>query len=453
MFESINPATGVAVARYPTMDANTVDAVLGATAAAARAWAGVDVAKRAARLERVATVLEARKDEFALLMTREMGKPIRQARAEVAKCATLCRYYSSRGPAFLAEGAVESDATESYLVYQPLGVVLGIMPWNFPFWQVLRFAAPALTAGNGALLKHASNVSGCALALESLFRQAGYPEDLFRTLLIPSDTVAGLIADPRIQAVTLTGSERAGAAVAAAAGKAIKKTVLELGGSDPYLILEDADLDHAAEKCVESRLINSGQSCIAAKRFIVDRRVAEEFTHKFVAGMKRRVLGKPEDDATDIGPQARGDLRDSLHDQVRRSVQAGAKCLLGGKISKRAGYYYPATVLTGVRPGMAIFDEEVFGPVAAIIEAADVEDAIQLANQSAYGLGSAVFSRDVDRAKSVALRLEAGGCFINDFVKSDPRLPFGGIKRSGYGRELSVLGIREFVNIKTISVS
>lgn len=453
MFESKNPATGRLIGTYAEMKGAALRTVLEGTSAAARDWSRIPISTRAARMERVAIVLDEQKDRLAPLITEEMGKPIRQSRAELEKCIRLCRYYAARGPAFLADSALESDATESYLSYQPLGVVLGIMPWNFPFWQVFRFAVPALLAGNGALLKHASNVSGCALAIQDVFRKAGFPEALFQVLLIPSSAVKRVIASKHVQAVTLTGSEAAGAAVAAAAGKVIKKSVLELGGSDAYLILEDADLELAAAKCAQSRLINNGQSCIAAKRFIVDRRVIGEFTERLVAEMRRFRLGDPEDEATEIGPLAREDLRDALHAQVERSVEMGARCLLGGKIPERSGAYYSASVLSGVRPGMPAFDEEVFGPVAAIIEADGVEAAVCLANQSVYGLGAAIFSEDVKRAKELARELEAGCCFINDFVQSDPRLPFGGVKRSGYGRELSILGIREFVNIKTISVS
>jgi succinate-semialdehyde dehydrogenase/glutarate-semialdehyde dehydrogenase len=371
----------------------------------------------------------------------------------VDKCAWVCRYYAENGSQFLADEPLDSDASESYLHYQPLGLILAVMPWNFPFWQVFRFAAPTLTAGNGGILKHASNVSGCALAIEQIFRDAGYPENLFRTLLIDSKQVADVIARPEIAAVTLTGSERAGASVAEAAGKSIKKSVLELGGSDPYLVLADADLELAAEKCAHSRMINSGQSCIAAKRFLVESSIHDAFVDKLVEKMTAYELGDPKAESTQVGPLARGDLRDALHAQVTESIEKGAALKLGGQLPESAGFFYPATVLTDVSPGMPAFDQELFGPVAAVTQVADAEEAIRLANQSQYGLGSAVFSLDIERAKAIAHRIESGCCFINDFVKSDPRLPFGGIKRSGYGRELSKLGIREFVNIQTVSVA
>ncbi len=452
MLESRNPSTNQLLSSYPVMSEDEVGAVLDRSESSAKRWAVVPVAARARLLENVASILDSGKDTFALLMTREMGKPIREARAEVEKCAWVCRYYAENGAAFLEDECVESGAAESFLAYQPLGLVLAVMPWNFPFWQVFRFAAPALTAGNGGILKHASNVLGCALAIEGIFRDAGYPEDLFRALLVGSAQVESVIERAAIRAVTLTGSEHAGSAVAAAAGRALKKTVLELGGSDPYLILDDADLDLAAAKCAQSRLINGGQSCIAAKRFLVDRRVSAEFTGKLIAEMSKRRMGDPELEGTDIGPQAREDLRGEVHRQVTKSVEMGAKLCLGGQIPAGPGCYYPPTVLTDVRPGMPAFDEEVFGPVAVVVEVADEAEAIRLANQSAYGLGSAVFTKDVERGKATARQIESGCCFINDFVKSDPRLPFGGIKRSGYGRELSKEGIREFVNIKTICV-
>lgn len=452
MLTSLNPAAGEIFQTYQSHTSAQLDAILSASAHAASQWREVSKEARAGKLWDVAKILEVRRDEFAALMTREMGKPITQARAEVEKCAWVCRYYAENGPGFLEDEPIASDASESYLSYHPLGVVLAVMPWNFPFWQVFRFAAPALTAGNGGILKHASNVTGCALAIEQIFREAGYPEDLFRTVLIDADQVAELIARPEIAAVTLTGSERAGAAVAEAAGKAIKKSVLELGGSDPYIVLADADLDLAAEKCATSRLLNSGQSCIAAKRFLVESAVYQTFTEKLIEQMRAQQLGDPELEDTDIGPQAREDLRESLHQQVTESIEAGASLKLGGEIPDGVGYFYPATVLTGVKPGMPAFDEELFGPVAAVIEVADVEEAIRLANQSDYGLGSAVFTRDIEKAKAIARRIESGCCAINDFVKSDPRLPFGGIKRSGYGRELSKLGIHEFVNIQTVVV-
>jgi len=386
-------------------------------------------------------------------MTREMGKPIAGARAEVEKCAWVCDYYAENGDSFLKDEIIETDAQKSFVTYEPLGTVLAVMPWNFPFWQVFRFAVPGLMAGNAGLLKHASNVTGCALAIEDIFRKAGFPEDLFRTLKISSSKVAGVIENPIVKAVTLTGSVPAGRAVAEKAGAELKKTVLELGGSDPYLILEDADLEKAIPTCVNSRLINNGQSCIAAKRFIVVESRLEEFTRKFVEEMKTKTMGDPMDESYDLGPQARVDLRDELHDQVQRSIDKGANCLLGGEIPNKKGAWYPSTILADVQSGMAAYEEELFGPVAAIIKAENEEDAIRIANDSDFGLGAAVFTEDLEKGERIASReLNAGNCFVNSLVKSDPRLPFGGIKHSGYGRELSHFGIKEFVNIKTVYV-
>jgi succinate-semialdehyde dehydrogenase/glutarate-semialdehyde dehydrogenase len=386
-------------------------------------------------------------------MALEMGKPLSQGIAEVEKCAWVCDYYAEHAQRFLASEQVETEASRSYVAFRPLGVVLAVMPWNFPFWQVFRFAAPGLMAGNVAVLKHASNVSGCALAIEEVFRDAGFPSDAFRTLLIGSSRVADVIRAPEVQAVTLTGSTAAGQAVAATAGAAIKKTVLELGGSDPYLVLEDADLELTVETCVTARLINSGQSCIAAKRFIVVEPVREEFEERYVELMRTRRMGDPMEAGVEVGPQATSDLRSELHQQVVASVEQGARLLLGGKIPDGPGAFYPPTVLADVSPDMPASCEEVFGPVAAIIPAKDEVDAVRIANDSAFGLGAAVFTRDVEKGERIAAeQLEAGCCFVNAFVKSDPRLPFGGIKISGYGRELASFGIREFVNTKTIYV-
>lgn len=452
MFESINPATGHLIQQYPAMSAEVLAAALEESQTSAMAWARVDVSLRASMLERVATLLEAKKEAFVQLIVQEVGKPVAEARAELDKCALLCRYYAAHAPEFLASESIEASAKESEVSYQPLGVVLGIMPWNFPFWQVFRFAVPVLAAGNACLLKHAPNVCGCALAIEALFVEAGYPEGVLRALFIEIDVIESVIQHDAVQGVALTGSEKAGAAVAAIAGRAIKKTVLELGGSDPYLICDDADLDLAVAKCVKSRLNNCGQTCISAKRLLVHASVLEPFTEKLIAEIAKRRMGNPGDEANNLGPMARADLRDNLQRQVDASVAAGAQCVLGGNVPKGAGLFYPPTILTDVRPGMPAFDEEVFGPVVAIIAVQDDADAIGLANQSAYGLGAAVFTADIERAKRLAQQLECGACFINDFVKSDPRLPFGGTKRSGYGRELGAAGIREFVNVKTICV-
>jgi succinate-semialdehyde dehydrogenase / glutarate-semialdehyde dehydrogenase len=450
---SVNPATGETIREYPQTSPSEQGALLQAVHRAFEEWRHTDFRSRAALLRTAGARLRERQRDYAVLMAQEMGKPVAQGQAEVEKCAGTCEWFADHAESLLAPEEVKTEAARSFVTFAPLGPVLAIMPWNFPFWQVVRFAAPALMAGNAGVLKHAGNVSGCALALEGLFRDAGFPADLFKTILVDSGRVAGLVAAPEIKAVTLTGSTGAGKAVAAQAGGALKKTVLELGGSDPYLVLEDADLELAAETCAASRLLNSGQSCIAAKRFIVVDAVRARFEELFVARMKARRLGDPLDEATEIGPLARHDLRDSLHDQVTRSVDAGARLLLGGTVPAGKGAYYPATVLTGVTRGMPAFDEELFGPVAAIVPVKDEAAAIRAANDSPFGLGAAVFTRDTARGERLAAEsLEAGSCFVNALVKSDPRLPFGGIKESGYGRELSSFGIREFVNVKTVYV-
>lgn len=446
--ESVNPATGRVIARYERHDERELERRLERAAYEQRVWRETDFAHRAARLRRLARRLREQAPDIAELIAREMGKPREQGVAEAMKCASACDYYAEHAAAFLAPAAVATEAAASRVVYRPLGVVLALMPWNFPFWQLVRFAAPALMAGNAAVLRHASNVTGCALAIEELFRDAELPLTL---VLADKAGVPKLIADPHINAVTLTGSTGAGRAVAAAAGRALKKTVLELGGSDAYVVLADADLAAAVDVCVTSRLINSGQSCIAAKRFIVEASVHDRFVEAFAAAMGSKRAADPLDPAADLGPLAQAKTRERLHAQVERSVTAGARCILGGEVPAGPGFFYPPTVLTSVRPGMPAFDEEVFGPVAAIVPADDGEAAIELANRSCYGLGAAVFTRDAERAAEIAeRRLEAGNCFINDFVRSDPRLPFGGIKDSGYGRELASFGIKEFVNVKTV---
>ncbi|ADI13279.1 NAD-dependent succinate-semialdehyde dehydrogenase [Truepera radiovictrix] len=451
---STNPATGETLAHYPVMSAAEVQEAIAEAHAAFEVWRTWPVRRRAEPMRRAALLLRDEVAAQARLISEEMGKPIKQARAEVEKCAWVCDYYAEHAEALLAPQRVQTDAYKSFVSYRPLGVVLAVMPWNFPLWQTFRFAAPSLMAGNGALLKHAPNVTGCALATEALLRRAGFPEGLFRALRIEVDQVEGVLDHPHVVAATLTGSTRAGAAVAALAGARLKKTVLELGGSDPYVILEDAELELAVEACAVGRLQNSGQSCIAAKRFIVVAPLVERFTERLVARFRACCMGDPRDEATELGPQAREDLREALHRQVTRSVEAGAELLLGGTLPEGPGYFYPATVLGGVRPGMPAFDEETFGPVAAIVRAEDEEEAIALANRSPYGLGAAVFTRDRSRGERIAEeRLEAGSCFVNAFVRSDPRLPFGGIKRSGYGRELAAFGIHEFVNVKTVYVA
>lgn len=450
-FIAIDPATGATIAEYPVLDRAAAMRVVTEVDAAFRAWRATDFAARAVPMRHAARLLRERANVLAELMAREMGKPPGDGRAEVEKCAWVCEYYADNAAAFLQDEPAPTDATDSYVTYRPLGPVLAVMPWNFPLWQVFRFVAPALMAGNAGLLKHAPNVPGCALAIETLLRDAGFPEHLFRNLFIENDLVGEVIDDPRVRAVTLTGSTRAGRAVAARAGAALKKTVLELGGSDPYIVLADADLELAATTCVTSRMINGGQSCISAKRFIVARSVAEEFKRLVVTAMEALRTGDPFDEATDYGPMARIDLRDELHRQVEASVAAGARVLTGAAIPRTPGAFYPPTVLADVAPGMPAYHEELFGPVAAIITAEDETDALRIANDSDYGLGAAVFTADAARGEDLAARhLEAGACFVNSFVKSDPRLPFGGIKNSGYGRELSSHGIREFVNVKAV---
>lgn len=452
--QSINPANGQVIQSYTAMSDAEVDAIIDEVSRAGNGWRNTDFSIRADLLKNAAKVLRSRKAELSRLMVAEMGKTYTSAEGEVDKCAWVCDFYAEHGEEFLAPEPISSDASLSKIVYNPLGTVLAVMPWNFPFWQVFRFAAPGLMAGNTGLLKHASNVSGCALAIEEIFAEAGFPNSVFRTLLISSDKVERVIENPAVAAVTLTGSTPAGRAVAGKAGQCLKKTVLELGGSDPYLVLADADMALAVETCVNSRLINAGQSCIAAKRFIVVQECVDEFTQRFTELMASKKMGEPSDPDSDLGPQAREDLRDDLHKQVTKSVAKGAKLLLGGEIPDGPGAFYPPTVLGDVTAGMPAYDDELFGPVAAIITATDEADAIRIANDSNFGLGAAVFTRDTERGEFIAAeQLQAGACFVNSLVKSDPRLPFGGIKNSGYGRELSHLGIREFVNTKTVYVA
>ncbi|HZD10320.1 MAG TPA: NAD-dependent succinate-semialdehyde dehydrogenase [Candidatus Binatia bacterium] len=451
---ALNPATNEQIREYEEHSPEDVRDIIRRANAAYLNWRETSFAVRANCMREAARILRDRADEFARLMTVEMGKPIKDGRSEAQKCAWVCDYYADNAESFLQRELVETDASKSFVTFRPLGVVLAVMPWNFPFWQVFRFAAPNLMAGNVGILKHASNVPGCAVAIENIFEEAGFPADVFRSLLVGSSQVAAIIENPLVRAVTLTGSTPAGRAVARKAGEMIKKTVLELGGSDAYVVLDDADLQATVNTCVASRLINSGQSCIAAKRFIVTEKNREEFERLYVQRMRVAKMGDPLLEETEVGPQARRDLRDDLHEQVRASIEKGATLLLGGEIPLEKGAYYPPTVLTDVRPGMPAYDEELFGPVAAIIPVADEDEAIRVANDSVFGLGAAVFTRDVERGEHIAAeKLEAGCCFVNSFVKSDPRLPFGGIKESGYGRELAVYGIKEFVNIKTVYVA
>jgi len=403
-------------------------------------------------MRKAAILLEERKQVLAETMTREMGKTLNSSIAEVEKCAWVCNYYADHAETFLADETVDTDASKSLIAYRPLGIVLAVMPWNYPMWQVFRFAAPALMAGNVCLLKHASNVPQSALYIEEIFRDAGFPQYAFTALLVSSDMVASLLENKKIKAATLTGSEPAGSAVAAQSGKHIKKTVLELGGSDAYIILEDADIDHAAQQCMQSRLLNAGQSCIGAKRFIIVESVYDQFLEKFSSLMGDAMMGDPMTDV-DLGPMARADLRDEVHQQVIDSVAAGAELVLGGHIPESDGAYYPPTIITDVKPGMPAYDEEIFGPVASVIKVSNESEAIRVANDTDFGLGSCIFTNDLVRGERIAKdEIEAGSCFVNQFVKSDPRLPFGGIKTSGYGRELSYYGIREFVNVKTIYI-
>ncbi|HLB35965.1 MAG TPA: NAD-dependent succinate-semialdehyde dehydrogenase [Gemmatimonadales bacterium] len=450
---TISPVDGETIAEYREWAWKKVDRVLLAADAAQREWRRTALDQRARCLKQAGEILRKNAEHYAELMATEMGKPLVQGKAEIEKCAWACDYYAEHGAAYVSPEVVATDATRSFVAFEPLGVVLAVMPWNFPFWQVFRFAAPALMAGNAGVLKHASNVFGCALAIEEIFRGAGFPKDLFRAVLVGSKRVKKMIQHPAVKAVTLTGSTPAGQAVAAQAGALVKKTVLELGGSDPYVVLEDADLDLTVATCVNARLINTGQSCIAAKRFIVVREVLQSFTDRYVALMRDKKFGRPLEPDIDLGPMARVDLRDQLHDQVQRSVAKGARLLTGGAVAGGVGAFYPGTVLADVTPGMPAYQEELFGPVAAIIAADDERDAIRIANDTSFGLGAAVFTRDAERGERIAKEeLQAGACFVNAFVKSDPRLPFGGIKESGYGRELSSFGIREFVNIKTVWV-
>jgi len=454
MQTSINPATGDILREYKLHSPAQVREAIEAAHRCFLQWRETTLGERSQWLLKVADTLLAKKNDYASLMAQEMGKPLKEAIAEIEKCAACAKYFAENGPHFLADHAIETEYRKSYAAFRPLGVILGVMPWNFPFWQVFRFVLPSLMAGNVALLKHASNTPGCALAIEAVFRDAGLPEGAFQALLIPGSRVEEVIAHPQVAAVTLTGSTAAGRSVASLAGKYLKKSVLELGGSDAYLILADADIDHAVKTCAASRLLNCGQSCISAKRLIVVPEVREQFERGLLDTFRQQRLGDPFDAQTTVGPMSRIDLRDELHTQVRRSIDAGARCLIGGDIPSGKGAFYPPTILTDVKKGMPAYEEELFGPVAVIIPAKDEEDAIRIANDTEYGLGGAIFTRDLVRGEIIAReRIESGSCFVNMLVRSDPRLPFGGVKHSGYGRELSAFGIHEFVNIKSIVVA
>ena len=448
--ESINPATEEILASFEEHTQSQLDEVLDRGAEAFKHWRLQPFSHRARLMTAAARQLRGDADRLARMMTLEMGKPIAQSKAEVEKCAWCCDYFAENAEGFLADIVKPSAASESYVAFDPLGVILAIMPWNFPFWQVFRFAAPSLMAGNVGVLKHASNVSQCALAIEEVFAKAGFPRGVFQTVLVPGAKALSLVSDPRIAAVTLTGSEEAGARVAEASGRALKPAVLELGGSDPYIVLEDADVEAAARVAIDARFQNAGQSCIAAKRFIVVESAADEFQERFRNGIDELIVGDPLDASSRVGPLAKDDLVDTLEEQVKRSVAAGAAIVTGGQRLDRRGYYYAPTLIAGVKPGMDVFTEETFGPAAALVRAAGAEEAVALANDSRFGLGAALWTRDIDRGKKLAREIESGSVFINGMVASDPRLPFGGVKRSGYGRELADFGIREFVNIKTV---
>jgi acyl-CoA reductase-like NAD-dependent aldehyde dehydrogenase len=448
--QTINPTTEEIVENFETYTTVQVDETLAQARQTFEQWRDTSFDERAIHLRHVADHLRAHKARYAQIITLEMGKPITEAEAEIEKCAWNCEFYADNAARMLADEPAHTNATESYVSFLPLGVVLAVMPWNYPFWQVFRFAAPALMAGNTAVLKHASNVSRCALEIEHIFEAAGLPAGVFRTVLVPGAETKHLIADPRIAAVTLTGSDSAGVAVASASGQVLKKCVLELGGSDAFIVLEDADLDAAAQMAVRARFQNTGQSCIAAKRFIVVEVVADAFEQKFVAAATQLRVGDPLNRETQVGPMARGDLREELDQQVQASVKLGAQVPLGGKRRAGKGYFYEPTIITHVTPQMPVFKEETFGPVAAVIRARGTEHALQLANASPFGLSGNLWTRDVERGRKLARRIESGGVFINGMTASDPRLPFGGVKRSGYGRELSSFGMREFVNVQTI---
>ena len=452
-FSTRDPATLLPGRSYPGHSVQQAADKAARAAQAQRRWRRTGFDERARRMRAAAAVLRARRDEFAALMSGEMGKPVADGRAEIEKYASACEHFATHAAGYLARQSIEIEGAKAFVAFNPLGVVLAVMPWNFPFWQVFRFAAPALMAGNGGLLKHASNVPGCALAIESVFEQAGFPDGLFATVLIKGADVRWLIEDPNVAAVTLTGSVAAGRSVAAIAGSQLKKCVLELGGADAYLVLEDADVAAAAQVCATARMVNGGQSCIAGKRFIVVRPLREAFEKALAEAMRGYAIGDPRDPATKLGPLQSVAARDQVHEQVEKSIANGAKLLLGGVIPDRPGAWYPATVLGNVRPGQPAHDDEVFGPVAAVIEAVDEQDAIAIANASEFGLGSGVLTRDLERGERIAAdELDAGLSFVNDNVRSDPRLPFGGVKHSGYGRECADFGIREFVNIKSVQV-
>lgn len=450
--QTINPANGEVLKSYQEMALSGVNNIIEETHKAFLHWRETGFVERAEKMHHVAKILLENKQEYGKLISMEMGKPIKAALAEIEKCALLCDHFAKHAQEYLKPQHIKTEMTKSYITYQPLGVVFAIMPWNFPFWQVFRFAAPGLMAGNACVLKHAPNTTGCGLVIEQIFKQAGFPENLFRTVVMDVNDAEKVIAHPKIAGVTLTGSVRAGKSVGAEAAGHLKKVVLELGGSDPYIILEDADLDLAAEQCVRSRLANAGQVCIAAKRFIAVDAIRDAFEKKVLEKVKTYKSGNPLDETVNLGPLARADLRDKVQQQVQESIQKGAELVAGGKPVSSNGFYYPPTILKNVKPGMPAYDDEIFGPVISFISAKDEHDAIKIANDSVYGLGAAVFTKDLARGERVAHKIEVGTCCVNTLVSSDPRLPFGGTKSSGIGRELAAEGIREFTNIKTVCV-
>ncbi len=453
LLKSINPASGDTVREYPEHQWDEIDSIIKNVRKAFTDWKKTNLSYRIEKVRSLAKLLEVKQEGLAFTISMEMGKPILESKAEIDKCIWLCHHYSDNIENYLKKQYIKTEGSDSYVTFQPLGVILAVMPWNFPFWQVFRCAIPAILAGNTVILKHASNVPGCSIAIESLFAEADFPDDVFRSTLASNRKVERMVANKRIAAISLTGSTKAGQAVAETAGKYLKKCVLELGGSDPYLIFDDANLEMAVDACVKGRLINTGQSCIGAKRFIVTKKIYTDFEALFVEKMKAATMGDPFDEKNMLGPLSRGNLREDLLSQVNKSVSMGANLLCGGSIPDMPGFYFPATVLSNVRDGMPAYEQELFGPVASLILAQDEQEAIRIANDTTFGLGSAIFTSDVEKARYMAENeLEAGSCFINDFVKSDPRLPFGGIKESGYGRELSIFGLQEFLNVKTIFI-
>lgn len=448
--QTINPATGRIEKTFVEFSKEEIKKAIDDSHNAFIKWKKTDFSERSKLMKNVASVLKNKRDEYAFIITTEMGKPIKQSIAEIEKCAWVCEYFADNSEKMLEKEIIETDASESYVEFDPLGVILAVMPWNFPFWQVFRFAAPSIMAGNVGLLKHSSNVPMCALAIEQIFLNAGFPKNVFKTLLIGSEPVKEIIKDPRIKAATLTGSEPAGRKIGEACGRELKKIVLELGGSDPFIVLDDVNIDDVVKFAINARLINNGQSCIASKRFIVVENIYEEFSYKFIKAMEQVKIGDPMDESTELGPIAREDLLYELDALVKDSVSKGAKILTGGKILPGRGLYYAPTILDNLKKGMSAYDEEIFGPVASLIKAKDVEDAIRIANDSPFGLGASIWTGNIQKAKEIATEIESGSVFINGMVKSDPRLPFGGVKNSGYGRELSHYGIKEFVNIKSV---